>query len=165
MIAHAILSGDLPLSDLSDHSSCLELRGISVSGGVGFGTAFVVSSAVDRNNAQVAELFQEVHPAVLLSLKSIATAAKAEGRSVGVCGEMAGDQRSALLLIAMGYGILSMNATNLLLVKRVLSNFSMSEAQTILSKVLSMDNSRVIQNYVEEQIRKSGLVGVLRTQK
>ena len=78
---------------------------------------------------------------------------------------MAGDPRSALLLIAMGYDILSMNATNLLLVKWVLSNFSMSEAQTILSKVLSMDNSRVIQNYVEEQIRKSGLVGVLRTQK
>ena len=65
----------------------------------------------------------------------------------------------------MGYDILSMNATNLLLVKWVLSNFSMSEAQTILSKVLSMDNSRVIQNYVEEQIRKSGLVGALRTHK
>ena len=121
--------------------------------------------AVDRNNAQVAELFQEFHPAVLLSLKSIATAAKAEGRSVGVCGEMAGDPRSALLLIAMGYDILSMNAANLLLVKWVLSNFSMSEAQTILNKVLSMDDSRVIQSYVEEQIRKSGLVGALRTHK
>ena len=121
--------------------------------------------AVDRNNAQVAELFQEFHPAVLLSLESIAFAAKAEGKSVGVCGEMAGDPRSALLLIAMGYDVLSMNSTNLPLVKWVLSNFSMVEAQTILSKVLSMDNPEVIQAYVEGQIRNFGLGGALRIHK
>ena len=47
MIAQAIVSGDVFLSDLSDDSSCLEFRGVSVSAGVGFGTAFVISPRVD----------------------------------------------------------------------------------------------------------------------
>ena len=50
--------------------------------------------AVDRNNAQVAELFQEFHPAVLLSLESIAVAAKAERNSDGLSAQKAADPRS-----------------------------------------------------------------------
>ena len=64
MIAHAILSDDLLLSDLSDHSSCLEFRGVSVSGGVGFGTAFVFSSVVDLKtirHRQIKEIPAEIY--------------------------------------------------------------------------------------------------------
>ncbi|MEE2735848.1 MAG: GAF domain-containing protein [Pseudomonadota bacterium] len=64
VIAHAILSDDLLLSDLSDHSSCLEFRGVSVSGGVGFGTAFVFSSVVDLKSIrhrQIKEIPAEIY--------------------------------------------------------------------------------------------------------
>ena len=119
--------------------------------------------AVDRNNAQVAELFQEFHPAVLQALQHVATAAHAEGKSLGVCGEMAGNPSAALLLTAMGYDVLSMNATNLLMVKWALSGFSLEDAKRILNQVLMMDNAYLIKNLVDEELRKAGFGQVIRS--
>ncbi len=119
--------------------------------------------AVDRNNAQVAELFQEFHPAVLQALQHVATAAHAEGKSLGVCGEMAGNPSAALLLTAMGYDVLSMNATNLLMVKWALSGFSLEDMKSILNQVLKMDNAYLIKNLVDEELRKAGFGQVIRS--
>ena len=119
--------------------------------------------AVDRNNAQVAELFQEFHPAVLQALQHVVTAAHAEGKPVGVCGEMAGSPSAALLLTAMGYDVLSMNATNLLMVKWALSSFSLEKAKLILNQTLKMDNAYLIKNFVDEELRKAGLGQVIRS--
>ena len=46
--------------------------------------------AADRGNARVAYLYQELHPAVLRTVKRVIDAAHAEGKWVGMCGEMAG---------------------------------------------------------------------------
>jgi len=59
--------------------------------------------AVDRNNPQVANLYQSMHPAVLWAVNHVVKAAHAEGKRAGVCGELAGDPLGALLLMAMGY--------------------------------------------------------------
>ena len=118
--------------------------------------------AVDRNNARVAELYQEFHPAVLQALKNVVDAAHEEGKPVGICGEMAGNPSAALLLMAMNYDVLSMNATNLLMVKWALTSFSMSKAQEILNKVLQMDNAFLIKNYVDNELRQAGLGRVVR---
>ena len=119
--------------------------------------------AVDRNNARVAELFQEFHPAVLQALQHVATAAHSEGKPLGVCGEMAGNPSAALLLTAMGYDVLSMNATNLLMVKWALSSFSLEKAKRILNQTLKMDNAYLIKNLVDEELRKAGLGQVIRS--
>ena len=118
--------------------------------------------AVDRNNARVSELYQEFHPAVLHALKNVVDAAHSEGITVSICGEMAGNPSAALLLAAMGYDSLSMNATNLLMVKWALNTFAMAKAKRILSKVLEMDNAYLIKNYVDEQLRKEGLGAIVR---
>ena len=119
--------------------------------------------AVDRNNPRVAELFQEFHPAVLQALQHVATAAHAEGKPLGICGEMAGNSSAALLLTAMGYDVLSMNATNLLMVKWALSSFSLEKAKRILNQTLKMDNAHLIKNLVDEELRKAGLGQVIRS--
>jgi len=118
--------------------------------------------AVDRNNARVAGLYQEFHPAVLQALNNIVHASHAESKPVGICGEMAGNPSAALLLMAMGYDILSMNATNLLMVKWALTTFSLTKAQEILNKVLQMDNAYLIKNYVDNELRQAGLGRVVR---
>ncbi len=120
--------------------------------------------AVDRNNAQVAELYQEFHPAVLHALKHVVDAAHAEGKPVGICGEMAGNPSAAVLLTAMGFDVLSMNATNLLQVKWVIRSFSMEKAKKVLVKALGMDNAYSIKNYVEDELRKAGLGRLVRDQ-
>ncbi|MFT6750019.1 MAG: phosphotransferase system enzyme I (PtsP) [Candidatus Azotimanducaceae bacterium] len=113
--------------------------------------------AVDRNNARVAELYQEFHPAVLHALKQVVDAAQAEKKPVGICGEMAGNPSAAILLAAMGFDVLSMATTNLLKVKWAIRSFEMTRAKKILSKVLKMDNAHLIKNYVEGEMRKAGL--------
>jgi phosphotransferase system enzyme I (PtsP) len=119
--------------------------------------------AVDRNNAQVAELYQEYHPAVLRALKQVVEAAHGENKPLGICGEMAGNPSAAILLTAMGYDVLSMNSTNLLLVKLAIRSFDMSKAKRILNKVLKMDNAKEIKSYVDGQMRKAGLGKIIRT--
>jgi phosphotransferase system enzyme I (PtsP) len=118
--------------------------------------------AVDRNNAQVADLYQEFHPAVLHALKNVVDAAHAEKKPLGICGEMAGNPVAAILLTAMGFDVLSMNSNNLLMVKWAIRSFSMVQAKKILSKVMKMDNAYLIKNYVEEELRKAGLGQLIR---
>ncbi|MBO6558263.1 MAG: phosphoenolpyruvate--protein phosphotransferase [Pseudomonadales bacterium] len=121
--------------------------------------------AVDRNNAQVAELYQEFHPAVLHALNHVVKAAHAERKGIGICGEMAGNPSAAVLLMAMGFDVLSMTSTSLLMVKHALSHFEFSYARQMLKKVLDMDNAYLIKNYVDEEMRKAGLGNIVRSRR
>ncbi len=121
--------------------------------------------AVDRNNAQVAELYQEFHPAVLHALKHVVEAAHAESKGIGICGEMAGNPSAAVLLLAMGFDVLSMNSSNLLMVKHAISHFEMSQASQILETALSMDNAYLIKNYVDDEMRAAGLGNIVRSRR
>jgi phosphotransferase system enzyme I (PtsP) len=119
--------------------------------------------AVDRNNSRVAELYQEFHPAVLHALKHVVDAAHAEKKGLGICGEMAGNPAAAILLMAMGYDVLSMNSTNLLTVKWAVRSFELSKAKRMLNKVLKMDNAHQIKTYVDDQMRLAGLGRIVRS--
>ncbi|CAM3412388.1 phosphoenolpyruvate--protein phosphotransferase [Parendozoicomonas haliclonae] len=117
--------------------------------------------AVDRNNPRVADLYQPYHPAVLHALHKVVTDAHLEGKPVSICGEMAGDPSAAVLLMAMGFDVLSMNATNLPRVKWALRNIPLTDAKVLLDEVLEMDNPRVIRSAMELALRRRGLDKVL----
>ncbi|HEY9036731.1 MAG TPA: phosphoenolpyruvate--protein phosphotransferase [Pseudomonadales bacterium] len=119
--------------------------------------------AVDRNNARVANLYHAYHPAVLRALRDVAQAAHKEGKQVSICGELAGDPGAALLLLAMGYDSLSMNATNLLRVKAVVRFFSQDKAEKLLKKVLKFDNARDIHEALDEALSAAGITRLLRS--
>jgi phosphotransferase system enzyme I (PtsP) len=119
--------------------------------------------AVDRNNPQVADLFRETHPAVLTALREVARAAHQENTYVGICGELAGTPIGAVLLLAMGYHVLSMNATNLPKVKWVIRNIKRSDARRMLARVLRMGTADEIQTFMQKQLFKAGLGRVLPT--
>ena len=90
--------------------------------------------AVDRNNRQVSDLYNSFHPAVLHALLHVVEQAHEEGKPVSVCGEMAGDPASALLIMAMGYDALSMNASNLLRVKAAVRQVNMGFLRRLLNE-------------------------------
>ena len=113
--------------------------------------------AVDRNNPRVAELYKELHPAVLNALRDVAKAAHAEDTYVGICGELAGTPVGAVLLMAMGYQVLSMNASNLPKVKWVVRNVKLSDARRMLAKVLRMQTADEIEDYMQRQLVEVGL--------
>jgi len=113
--------------------------------------------AVDRNNARVADLYHHYHPAVLQALSNIAADAKAEGKELSICGELAGDPGASILLVAMGYSTLSMSANNLPRVKSVLRQVSMEQAKDLLDTVMQLDHSKDIQRCVDGLLRQLGL--------
>ncbi len=117
--------------------------------------------AVDRNNPRVADLYDFLHPAVLHALKLVVDGAHAEGKPVSICGEMAGDPAAAVLLMAMGFDSLSMNATNLPKVKWLLRQLSLSKAQELLAQLLRMDSPQVIHSSLHLALRNLGLGRVI----
>ena len=117
--------------------------------------------AVDRNNPRVADLYDYLHPAVLQALQHVVRDAHAEGKPVSICGEMAGDPSAAVLLLAMGFDSLSMNATNLPKVKWLLRQISLSKAKELLTQLMTIDNPQVIHSTLHLALRNLGLGRVI----
>jgi phosphotransferase system enzyme I (PtsP) len=113
--------------------------------------------AVDRNNPRVADLYDYLHPAVLMALQHVVNEAHAEGKPVSICGEMAGDPAAAVLLMAMGYDSLSMNATNLPKVKWMLRQVSMGQSKELLAQLMKIDNPQVIHSSLQLALKNQGL--------
>ena len=113
--------------------------------------------AVDRNNPRVAGLYVSYHPAVLKALEYIAREAHKENATVSICGEVASEPGGALLLMAMGYDVLSMNATNLPKVKSAIRSVSRQDADQLLSEVMAMDDADRIQNLINKRLEALGI--------
>ena len=94
--------------------------------------------AVDRGNDLVAYLFEPFHPAVLRLIKRVTDAAHAQQIPVTVCGEMAGNPHSGLLLMGMGIDKLSMTPSALPEVKRAIRAASFDQLQALAEDVLDM---------------------------
>ncbi|WP_027857466.1 phosphoenolpyruvate--protein phosphotransferase [Marinobacterium jannaschii] len=113
--------------------------------------------AVDRNNPRVANLYVSYHPAMLRALAFIAKEAHKENVPVSICGEMAADPAGALLLMAMGYDVLSMNATNLPKIKSAIRMVSLEQANRLLATVMAMDDADAIQNLLQQRLNELGM--------
>lgn len=118
--------------------------------------------AVDRNNPRVASLYHSFHPAVLQALNRIAIDAKEAGVQLSICGELAGDPAGAVLLMAMGYDALSMNASNLLKVKSVIRGIDMAWARALLDKVLLLDSPYIVRSTLDLALKNAGFNRYLR---
>jgi len=121
--------------------------------------------AVDRNNSRVAGLYDSLHPAVLRSLLHVVEAGHQEGKHVSICGEMAGDPASVLLLVAMGFDSLSMSASSLLRMKWIIRQFTMKKACKLLQETLGMESAVMIRCHMELALEQVGLGGLIRAGK
>lgn len=113
--------------------------------------------AVDRNNARVADLYHAFHPAVLQALKKVVEDGHAEGKPVSICGELAGDPAAAMLLLAMGYDMLSMNATNLPRVKSAIRSITFESAAKLLAQAMQMESSQEVRALLEKALDDAGI--------
>jgi phosphoenolpyruvate-protein phosphotransferase (PTS system enzyme I) len=107
--------------------------------------------AVDRGNDNVAEWFRSLHPAVLLVLSRTLNAARAAGIPAVLCGEMAATPAYAVILIGLGATELSMAASSIPRVRRVLGKIDSREAARIAEECLVCATA----DDVEEHVRRS----------
>lgn len=118
--------------------------------------------AVDRNNKQVAGLYNCLHPSVLNSINYIITVAHKHAKPVSVCGEMAGDPASALLLVGMGIDSLSMSAASLLKVKWAIRSFSRTKTEEMAASALSMESATAIRALINGELNLAKLGNLTR---
>jgi phosphotransferase system enzyme I (PtsP) len=114
--------------------------------------------AADRNNPKVKGYYTPYHPAVLHSIRRVADAAHARGIPVSLCGEMAADPLSALLLLGLGITDLSMASPSIPLVKQVLRSTSRATAAEIASTALAMESAARIGAYLKEAALDLGII-------
>ena len=74
--------------------------------------------ALDRGDESVARLYDPWHPAILKLVEGVISQARAAGKGVSVCGEMAGDTAFTEVLIAMGLRSFSMHPSQIASVKQ-----------------------------------------------
>ncbi len=110
--------------------------------------------AVDRMNQKISSLYQPYHPGVLRLIKSVADTAHQNNKFVGMCGELAGEPAAALLLAGMGLDELSMSASSMLQIKKIIMNITMQEAEKAAEHALSLGTSKQIQSYLESELKR-----------
>jgi len=79
--------------------------------------------AADRNNEALGDLYSPLHPAVLQLLNTVMRTARARGKPVAVCGEIAGDPLFAPVLLALGLEEFSLHPGTLLELRRAVRGF------------------------------------------
>ena len=121
--------------------------------------------AVDRNNAQVAELYDGLHPAVIEAILQVVEGAHRHGRPVGVCGELAGDPAAAILLLAAGVDSLSMSVASLPRVKWAIRSLPFAEARRLLDEARGLQDARAIRRLLNEALDRAGVGGLIRAGK
>ncbi|MBO7094113.1 MAG: phosphoenolpyruvate--protein phosphotransferase, partial [Spirochaetia bacterium] len=104
--------------------------------------------AMDRGNERVAYLYQPFNPAILRLLKMVIDAGKKRDISVSVCGEIAADPLSAIVLLGMGIDELSMSSQSISVIKKVIRNVLYTEAKETVAEIMDMDNGTKIYNYL-----------------
>ncbi|WP_106478700.1 phosphoenolpyruvate--protein phosphotransferase [Phytohalomonas tamaricis] len=117
--------------------------------------------AVDRSNARVASLYDACHPAVLNAMHQLARDSQRLGMPISVCGELAGDPAGALLLVGMGYDILSMNAPNLPRVRAAIRRVTLPAAQTLVRETLALSTTANIHVHLFNRFDEWGIAHLL----
>ncbi|HET6870832.1 MAG TPA: phosphoenolpyruvate--protein phosphotransferase [Solirubrobacteraceae bacterium] len=97
--------------------------------------------AAERGDERLAPLLTGPQPAVLRLVQETVAGAQQHGRWVGVCGELAGDPPTAVLLAGLGVTELSMAPALVPEVKEALRGVELAQAQAAARQALDADSA------------------------
>jgi len=110
--------------------------------------------AADRNNPLVSKYYDPLHPAVLQVLKEVTETAFSMGKGVSLCGEMATDPLTMLLLLGMGLREFSMSAPFIPRTKAFLKGVPMELATRCYMEIREMDSSETIRQHLAKMLEE-----------
>jgi len=110
------------------------------------------STAVDRMNPSVASYYQTYHPALFRLIGHVIKSFNAEGKSVGVCGEMGGNPLTAAVLMGLGMHTLSMGIASVAGIKKLITNITIPELEALANKVVNMATASEIEEFLKKEL-------------
>ncbi len=109
--------------------------------------------AADRMSSTINYLYQPYNPSILRLIKNVIDASHKEGKWTGMCGEMAGEELAAPLLIGLGLDEFSMSATSVLGQRKLIRNLSKAEMETLANEALQCGSMEEVVALVEKAIQ------------
>lgn len=107
------------------------------------------TTAVDRGNKRIGELYSPYHPAVLRLIAHTIESAHEGGIPCGMCGEAAGDPLLIPALLGMGLDEFSMSAGMALRARAILSDLTMEKAKALAGEVLALSTWKEVKGRLE----------------
>jgi len=108
--------------------------------------------AVDRSNEFVSYLYKPLHPSVLRLIRFIIQTALREGKDVAVCGEMAADPLSALVLLGFGLRKFSMNPIFIPRIKNTLRSVELRTVEQVVEEAMNLKTAQDVEELIIERI-------------
>ncbi|MDC8802882.1 phosphoenolpyruvate--protein phosphotransferase [Halomonas pacifica] len=105
--------------------------------------------AIDRGHPELSAQADGLHPAVLRLIEMTVSAAHAQGKWVGVCGELASDAAAVPVLVGLGVDELSVSARQVPLVKARLREFDLVEARARAELALAQATAEAVRDALE----------------
>ena len=110
------------------------------------------SMAADRMSEPVSYLYQPMNPSILRLVKMTIDGAHKNGKWCGMCGEMAGDELAAPVLLGLGLDEFSMSATSILKARKIINNISYEEMQKLAAEAVECDTAEEVTALVKKAI-------------
>jgi phosphotransferase system enzyme I (PtsI) len=108
--------------------------------------------AVDRGNARLANRFTPHDPSIVRQLQRVLEVGKQAGLQVSVCGEMASEPLSAVLLLGLGYETLSVSPPALPLVKWVVRTVPEESTRKAAAAALAAASAAEVSSVLREVV-------------
>ena len=105
--------------------------------------------AIDRAHPTLAGALDALHPAVLWLIERVASAARAAGRPVAVCGGLASEPAAAPLLVGLGVGELSAVPGSIPAIKDAVRRRTLEECRELARRALAADGAAAVRSLLE----------------
>ncbi|MCO7517049.1 phosphoenolpyruvate--protein phosphotransferase [Pseudomonas guariconensis] len=105
--------------------------------------------AIDRGHPSLSAQADGLHPAVLRLIDMTVRAAHAEGKWVGVCGELAADPQAVAVLLGLDVDELSVAARSVAEVKALVRQADHQTARALAHEALQQDSAAAVRALVE----------------
>ncbi|WP_110716055.1 phosphoenolpyruvate--protein phosphotransferase [Salinicola acroporae] len=105
--------------------------------------------AIDRGHPELSSQADGLHPAVLRLIQMTVEAAHAEGKWVGVCGELGSDAAAVPVLVGLGVDELSVSVRQVPMVKARLRGITQATARLHAETALAQATSQAVRDALE----------------
>lgn len=108
--------------------------------------------AADRLSETVSDTYDSYNPAVLRAIYIVKQAADKYGKSVSICGEMAGEQKAIVAFLSMGITNLSMVGGSILAARALVRSLDYTSLKNVKEQILQCSDSNKIKEILKKYI-------------